>query len=606
MENKKVKIVLSTTKNIKYILKMIYKFKKKYLVIPVFNVLVTILPFVSLIASQKILNNIQIGVTSFNSIVILLLLYFGIQLIQTILGILYNYLLSKYSEYISCEMVKEFDSKSVDLSLKDFENDRIYDMITRAEGQMGVRANSIIKNILSLIQNVVGLICAAYILSRWHITVIICFLLLPILSFIFFKKISDIEYKIMFNRAVKQRKSWYYSYLLTKDYNIKEVRTLNLSNYILEKKKIIQDQLYSENVHLLNLKTIFKSCYQIFTLFFSVFLILFAIVEAFQGKIFIGNLTTYITTTSRVEKYVSGLTDSSFALYSDGLYSKYIINFFEYVNSKKTTEEKYLFNQEIQTIELKNVSYKYRNSNRCALNNINLLIKKDDIIAFVGENGSGKSTLIKIIVGLYDDYSGEVLVNGINLKTLNLESYRDKISAIFQDYNKYELTVRDNILFGDIGHSHDDFELKNASKLVGADEFISKLPGNYNQQVGSWFANGVQLSGGQWQKLALARANIKDANVYIFDEPTSSLDPSSEFLFFENMINSFKNKIGIFVTHRFTNVKLANKIFVFKDGIIVERGNHQQLIEKKGVYSYLYNLQINGINNEKVNKGDEI
>ena len=405
----------------------------------------------------------------------------------------------------------------------------------------------------------------------------------------------------MFNRAVKQRKAWYYSYLLTKDYNIKEVRTLNLSNYVVEQKKIIQDQLYEENVHLLNLKTIFKSCYQIITLFFSVLLILFAIIEAIQGRIFIGNLTTYITTTSRIEKYVSGLTDSSFALYSDGLYSRYIINFFEYVNSKKQIKNKLIFNQDIETIELRNVSYKYKNSNRYALKNINLTIKKDDIVAFVGENGSGKSTLIKIIVGLYDDYFGKVLINGIDLKEIDIETYRNKISAIFQDYNKYELTVKENIMFGDIYTQHSDFEFEKASNLVGADEFISKLPGQYNQQVGSWFANGIQLSGGQWQKLALARANIKNADVYIFDEPTSSLDPSSEYLFFENMINSFKDKIGVFVTHRFTNVKLANKIYVFKDGGIVEEGNHQQLIGNQGLYAHLYNLQINGIKNEKSN-----
>lgn len=601
MRNKKFKNIFSTIQNVGYVLKIIHEFEKKYIIIPFLNIIITILPFASLIASQQILNNIQIGVTSFNSILVLIFIYFIIQLIQVTFGIFYNYILSKYSEYISCEMVKNFDSKSVYLSLKDFENDKIYDMITRAEGQMGVRGNSIIKNLLTVFQNIIGLVCSAYILARWHISIIICFLLLPILSFIFFKKISDIEYKIMFNRAVKQRKAWYYSYLLTKDYNIKEVRTLNLSNYVVEQKKIIQDQLYEENVHLLNLKTIFKSCYQIITLFFSVLLILFAIIEAIQGRIFIGNLTTYITTTSRIEKYVSGLTDSSFALYSDGLYSRYIINFFEYVNSKKQIKNKLIFNQDIETIELRNVSYKYKNSNRYALKNINLTIKKDDIVAFVGENGSGKSTLIKIIVGLYDDYFGKVLINGIDLKEIDIETYRNKISAIFQDYNKYELTVKENIMFGDIYTQHSDFEFEKASNLVGADEFISKLPGQYNQQVGSWFANGIQLSGGQWQKLALARANIKNADVYIFDEPTSSLDPSSEYLFFENMINSFKDKIGVFVTHRFTNVKLANKIYVFKDGGIVEEGNHQQLIGNQGLYAHLYNLQINGIKNEKSN-----
>lgn len=181
------------------------------------------------------------------------------------------------------------------------------------------------------------------------------------------------------------------------------------------------------------------------------------------------------------------------------------------------------------------------------------------------------------------------------LKEIDHSDYLNRISTIFQDYNNYEFTVQENIRYGDPKHEVSFETMLNAAKLTRASDFIEKLPKAYNQQVGNWFAGGVQLSGGQWQKLALARGLVKKSDVYIFDEPTSSLDPTSEFHFFKNMLEVFKNNIGLFVTHRFINAKLANKILVFKDGNIIEIGSHEDLIKNKRYYYNMYILQQEGI-----------
>lgn len=596
MKKNNFKLIKKAVSNLSSVMLIVFRFNHAYLlVILMLLIIVTTLPFISLIASQEILNKIQIGNIDIQNVIFLIIIYFAVQFTQTLINIAYTHILSRYQEYLNCEMIKYFDLMCVKLSLKDFENDVVYDMITRAEGQMGVRPMSIINNLLSVFSNSIGLLCSMYLLASWHPEIIIGFLILPIISFKYFKKISNIEYTTMYNRAIKQRKSWYYSYLLTKDYNIKEVQALGLSNYIVEKRKEIHNALFIENIHLLNLKTLFKAGYQILTLIFSVSIIFLAMIETIKGKIYIGNLTTYINTTNRVEKYLSSLTDAIFALYSDSLYSENIIDFFNYVAKKECNEGKRILSKNIDRIEIRNLYYKYEKSSKFALKNINIVIERNDIIAFVGENGSGKTTLIKILLGLYSDYTGEIFVNNINLKQIDIDSFRKKISSIFQDYNNYELTVRENIQFGDIYNIKDDTEIIKAAKLVGAKSFIEKLPKKYSQQVGSWFSEGIQLSGGQWQKLALAKAVIRNADLYIFDEPTSSLDPSSEYLFFENMIDCFKDRIGIFVTHRFINAKLANKIFVFKDGEIIENGTHDELMSNKSEYAYLCDLQINGL-----------
>lgn len=597
MKKNKIIEIKERVCNLFIVFNLLLKLKKSYLiVILTLSIFIAIIPFITLLLSQLLLNSLQNGNVLLNELIGILVIYITFQFFGAMSNVLNTYIQGKYNEYASCELSKYFDRLCSKLSIRDFENDNIYDMIQRAEYEMGMRPITVLNHFISLINGIFGISFSIIILINWHIWILIGFIILPIACFKYFKIVSEIEYKTIYERTSVQRKSWYLTYLLTKDYYIKEVKTLGLTNFLLKEKFKIKDLIFNQNTNILKKKSKFKLLYQFLNFLFLFAIILIALMEAYNKTIMIGNFTTYITTSSKVENYINVIADSLFNLYSDSLYCSNIVTFIEHVNQNyKSNQEGIRINDKITTIQLKNVSYKYPNTNQYALKNINLSLSSNDIVAFVGENGSGKTTLIKIILGLYTDYEGEILINDKELKEIDHSDYLNRISTIFQDYNNYEFTVQENIRYGDPKHEVSFETMLNAAKLTRASDFIEKLPKAYNQQVGNWFAGGVQLSGGQWQKLALARGLVKKSDVYIFDEPTSSLDPTSEFHFFKNMLEVFKNNIGLFVTHRFINAKLANKIIVFKDGNIIESGSHEDLIKNKRYYYNMYILQQEGI-----------
>lgn len=234
----------------------------------------------------------------------------------------------------------------------------------------------------------------------------------------------------------------------------------------------------------------------------------------------------------------------------------------------------------IDKIEFKNIFYKYAQGN-FMLKNINCEFSAGHNYAIIGKNGSGKSTIIKLISGLYDDYSGEILINGINLRDIDKESYTNAISVLFQDFNSYEMNAKDNILIGDINQTseNDERKFETIAKITGVDEFIKNLPYKYNQQLGSWFKDGTQLSGGQWQKIAMARCMFKSASVYLYDEATSALDITSERNFYNILQCKKDNIINICVTHRIKNIQNVDKVLFIENGEIKKEGDYDDIIK---------------------------
>jgi len=245
-------------------------------------------------------------------------------------------------------------------------------------------------------------------------------------------------------------------------------------------------------------------------------------------------------------------------------------------------------------IEFKNVSFRYPNTKRYILKNFNLTIQTGDKIAFVGENGAGKTTLIKLLLRFYDVTDGEIIINGVNIKHINLEKWYTLIGALFQDFIKYQFTFKENIYFGNKKEINNLDLLKEAIKKSGANEYVKDLPLQYDQTVGKMFKNGIDLSGGQWQKLALARAFFKNAPMLILDEPTSAIDAKAEYEIFQHVQELQKDKTVIIISHRFSTVRNADKIFVLDEGKIIEEGNHETLMKKKGLYAELFNIQAQG------------
>nr|WP_236887070.1 ATP-binding cassette domain-containing protein [Clostridioides difficile] len=249
----------------------------------------------------------------------------------------------------------------------------------------------------------------------------------------------------------------------------------------------------------------------------------------------------------------------------------------------------------IEKIEFKNVFFKYKKEQDYILKNINLVLEKGTSFAIVGLNGSGKTTLGKLMMGYYFDYEGEILINGTSIKNIDMNSYRNKIGFLFQDFLKFEATLRENIYYGNLSLINDDMNLEKIINKFDLNKILEGENDKYDTQLGYWFDSGKQISIGQWHRVALSRTFVKNADVYLLDEPNSSLDPFTENRLSNLYSEVFENKIGIIITHRFINiVKKVDEIIVIDNGNIIEKGTHEHLLHTGTLYSKLYKIQLEG------------
>ncbi len=580
-------------------IKLLFEVNKFYMIfIFILAVVQGFLPVATLLITQELINTLLISIgKSFSPVLYWFVLLVAVSLILVVLQIIQGYLQNILQLLLVYKLNVKLMEKSSELSLEDFEDSEIYDKLQRAQGEVGTRPFQIFTTLLSVITGIITLLSSAIVLITWKWWIVLLLIIVPFISTYYSLIIGKWEFDIQVKRTPTFRKSWYYSFLLTKDINYKEVKAFNLGGYLVGRYKKIYDDFLVVDKQIARRKAVVGLVFSCLEELIGHLITLFIIFVTFTGEILIGSLMAYMKAVGLCVSSFKSVFNSVASLLQSNLYIK---QFFEFLDLKvtehKMNEGELLQLKDIEKIEFRDVSFQYPSTKKYALRNVSFTIRKGQIIGIVGENGSGKSTLTKLLLRLYKVKEGQILINDQDINKYREEDIREKMSVVFQDYVKYELSVKDNIGFGNVKDLSNEERILKSAEMTGIKKLIDNFPKEINTQLGSWFSDSHQLSGGQWQRVAVARAFFKPADIYILDEPSSVLDPISEKDIFDKFFNVVKDKIGIFTSHRFSTIKIADEILVFNDGCLVATGSHDELIEKDEYYNVLYNIQASPFN----------
>jgi len=569
-------------------LKLLYGLASKYFIIAAIMTLVLgISSALTIYATKLLINVLQFGVSDPKKFLIMLAFYGGINVGGSVIHNFQSYISEKHHLYVNNQLDVMCLEKCKRLNLKDFEDEHIYDIVNRATGMGRTKIYELYINILSLVQSIVAVLAIYAVIININRVLFLFILAVPIISTGANIFIGRKQYDLLKKRTSRNRKLSYINYLLTNNIAIKEILSYECHNYLISKFKKINEDILDENNKFLKLRTVINFILSFFEELVSISIIICVVLMARAGNMLIGDMVAYINSLSTITENLKNLLLCISSIYNNKLY---IEDFFVFLDLEENIETERLKIQKIKKIEFDNVSFSYKDTDKEILKNISLKIDCSKPIAIIGENGSGKTTIIKLLAGLYRTYKGDIRINGIELKMLSSESYKKKIGIVFQDFNKYELSIRENIALADTEKINSDNEIYQILKVVGLDK---EFGNNLDVQMGNWFG-GRELSKGQWQRIAIARALIRDSDVLVLDEPTAALDPIIEREIFQLIKNISKQKILIFITHRVSNLlELDPYIFIMENGQIVSSGNQEQL--KDDIH---FNMLLTGNNKE--------
>ncbi|MCY8454817.1 ABC transporter ATP-binding protein/permease [Bacillus spizizenii] len=583
-EQLKLKELLFIMKQMPKTIKLIFTLERSlFLKLILFSIITGILPIVSLYISQELINSLVTIRKDVSIVITIFLTYLGVSFCAELISQISEYYNGKFQLNIGYKLNYKVMKKSSNLGLKDFENPEIYDKLERVTKEISYKPYQIIQAIITMTTSFVTLLSSIAFLMSWNPKVSLLLLVIPVISLFYFLKIGQQEFFIHWKRAGKERKSWYISYILTHDFSFKELKLYNLKDYLLNKYWDIKKSFIEQDTKILRKKTYLNLIYEIAVQLVGAVIIFVAIMSAFAGKIMVGNVMSYIRSVSLVQNHSQSIMTSIYSIYNSNLYMNQLYEFLELKEEKSQGHKKQIV-EPIHSVVFQNVSFMYPNQGEQTLKHINISLHKGERIAIVGPNGSGKSTFIKLLTGLYEVQQGDILINGISIKELDMDSYMNQIAALFQDFMKYEMTLKENIGFGQVDKLHQTNKMHEVLDIVKADFLKSHSSYQFDTQLGLWFEEGRQLSGGQWQKIALARAYFREASLYILDEPSSALDPIAEKETFDTFFSLSKEKIGIFISHRLVAAKLADRIIVMDKGEIVGIGTHEELLKTCPLY----------------------
>ncbi len=484
--------------------------------------------------------------------------------------------------------------KALTLELAHFEDAEYYDKLTRARREASSRPLSLVIKTFELIRNMIALLTIAIFLLQFSPYAVLLLIAAGIPAFIAEAKFSGEAFRIYRRRSAERRKQLYLEMVLTREDGVKEVKLLDLGKLFLDRYIGIFKEIYKEDRNLVLRRGFWGFVLGLLASAAFYFAYAWVAFAAIATMISVGQMTMYIAQFRLGQNAVSDSLNSVNGMYEDNLYLSTLTEYLDHQvpesSGKQTAGPK-----PYEGIRFEGVSFYYPGTKIPALEKINLHIQPGESLALVGENGSGKTTLIKLLTRLYTPSEGNIYLEGLNLQDWDIASLRAKIGVIFQDFARYQLLVGENIGIGDVPNLEQREQIAEAASKGMADDFIQNLPEAYDTQLGTWFHQGKELSGGQWQKIALSRAFMRNkANILILDEPTAAIDARAEAEIFTHFRELTSQKISIIISHRFSTVRMADHIIVLNKGRITEQGSHQELLNSGGQYASLFKLQARG------------
>ncbi|MBI5030691.1 MAG: ABC transporter ATP-binding protein [Chloroflexi bacterium] len=482
--------------------------------------------------------------------------------------------------------------KALELDLTYFENAEYYDKLQNARREADFRGLQIVNGGFYLIQNVITLISFGVLLLRFSPWLALILFLATIPAFIAQSQYAELSFRVLSWRAPEARKLSYLEYLLTDYDSVKEIRLFGLGEPLLGRYANLFWKFLKEDQGIAQKRSFASFGWGLLATLSYYGSYAWIVWRAVGGTITLGDMTLYLgifrSSQSTFETIFYGLSE----LYENGLFMSNLFSFLELKPQMVVAANAVPVPKEIrQGIELRHVSFKYAGHDEYALHDVNLKIAPGEKIALVGPNGAGKTTLIKLLTRLYDPTEGQILLDGIDLRDYNLNELRQRIGVIFQDFVRYHLAAAENVGFGQIDKLDDRPRIVRSAEKSGAHPLISALPEGYETTLGRWFSHGRDLSGGEWQKIALARAFMRDCEVLVLDEPTAALDAENELKVFQQFRELAEDKIAVLISHRFSTVRMADRIFVIEHGHVSEQGTHGELLNLGGTYARLFTLQ---------------
>jgi ATP-binding cassette subfamily B protein len=485
--------------------------------------------------------------------------------------------------------------KSISLDLQFFENPVFYDTLQNARRRADVSALSIVNSMLRMVQQAITLVSITILLLRFSVWLAIIVFLTAIPSFLSQSQYAERAFRAITKRAPESRLLNYLETLLTGNDYVKEVKLFGLGESFIEQYKTLFTQFYLEDKAIAEKRTVAGLGWGLLSSMAYYGSYAWIVIQTIIGVITLGDMSMFLSIFRQSQQSIQSLLANLNSLYESNLFLDNLLTFMELEPALKVPTNGLIVPAPIiHGIEFKHVSFSYPGSDNMVLKDINLHIHPGERIALVGLNGAGKTTLIKLLARLYDPTEGQILLDGVDIRDYDLGSLHQRFGVIFQDFVRYQFTIRENIGFGQIDELENLDWIKQAAYRGGATEVIEGLPDGYETMLGRRWERGKELSGGEWQKIALARAFMRKAEVLVLDEPTSALDAAAEYEVFKRFDELMGDRIGVLISHRFSTVRMAHRIVMLQEGMIHELGSHEELIALNGAYAHLFNLQAEG------------